>query len=140
MPAPRNTKRKYFTVAEANATLPLLRLVVRDITVLAHALREQHRRLARLQEDTEPVGEAEIDDTVAEIERIQEQMRDHERELEQLHVEIKDYLTGLIDFPARFDGRDVYLCWRLGEPDVAHWHELDAGFAGRQKLTKVANR
>jgi hypothetical protein len=140
MPAPRQAKKKYYTAAEANATLPLVRLIVRDITVLAHALREQHRRLARLQEDAGPVAEAHLDETVAEIERIQDQMRDYERELEPLQVEIKDYLTGLIDFPARFDGREVYLCWRLGEPEVAYWHELDAGFAGRQKLTKVVNR
>ena len=49
-------------------------------------------------------------------------------------IELKDYFTGLIDFPCRMDGREVYLCWRLGEPEVGHWHELDAGFAGRQKL------
>ena len=41
---------------------------------------------------------------------------------------------GLVDFPSRLDGRTVFLCWRLGEPEVLHWHELDAGFAGRQPL------
>ena len=46
-----------------------------------------------------------------------------------------DYDKGLIDFPSLHDGREVYLCWRLGEPQVAYWHELDAGFAGRQKLS-----
>jgi hypothetical protein len=44
----------------------------------------------------------------------------------------------LIDFPAWMNGREVYLCWRLGEPDVGHWHELDAGFAGRKKLSGEA--
>ncbi len=61
-------------------------------------------------------------------------MREYEQELRKLGVELKDYFTGLIDFPCWMDGREVYLCWQLGEPEVAHWHELDAGFAGRQKL------
>jgi hypothetical protein len=70
----------------------------------------------------------------AQVERDQERMREYEGELKSLGVELKDYYTGLIDFPCRMDGREVYLCWRLGEAEVAHWHEIDAGFAGRQKL------
>jgi hypothetical protein len=140
MSAVARTKKKYYTADQANATLPLLRLIVRDITVLAHTLNEQHRRVTRLQEQTAPGTETELEEASAELERGQEQMRALERELKELHLEIKDYLTGLIDFPARIEGREVYLCWRLGEPEVAHWHELDAGFAGRQKLPRVPNR
>jgi hypothetical protein len=44
-------------------------------------------------------------------------------------------MEGLVDFPSLMDGRIVYLCWRLGEPEVLHWHELKSGFAGRQSLT-----
>jgi len=51
---------------------------------------------------------------------------------------LKDYFTGLVDFPSRLDGREVYLCWRFGEDEIAHWHELDAGFAGRQKIRQSA--
>ena len=61
-------------------------------------------------------------------------MHEYEQELKNLGIELKDYYTGLIDFPCWMDGREVYLCWRLGEPEVAYWHELEAGFAGRQKL------
>jgi hypothetical protein len=140
MAATRKLKKRYYTPAEANATLPLLRMIVHDITVVARTLTEQHARLGQLQEAAEPAPEHELDVAIAEMESAQEQMHAFERELKELNVELKDYLTGLIDFPARMDGRDVYLCWRLGEPEVAHWHELDGGFAGRQKLTKVANR
>jgi hypothetical protein len=140
MAAIAKTKKKYYTAEQANATLPLLRLIVRDITVLAHALNEQHRRLTRLQEEAGPGGQSELDGAGAEMERGQEQMRQLERELKELQIEIKDYLTGLVDFPSRMEGREVYLCWRLGEPEVAHWHELDTGFAGRQKLPRVSNR
>ena len=57
-----------------------------------------------------------------------------EDELRKLGVELKDHNTGLIDFPCRMGDREVYLCWRLGEPEVGYWHEVNAGFAGRQKL------
>ena len=130
-------KKKYFTVQQANAMLPLLRLILRDITTLAQRLREQNRRLARLQ-DAATATTDQLDDAVAEIEATQEQIRTHKEELDQLQVELKDYLTGLVDFPARMDGREVYLCWRMDEPEVAHWHDLDSGFAGRRKLNVTA--
>ncbi len=138
MPATRKTKKRIYTVEQANATLPLVRMIVHDITVLAQALNEQHRRLSRLQDEPEPAVEADLDAAIADMERAQEQMRAYEKELKELNVELKDYLTGLIDFPARLEGREVYLCWRLGEPEVAHWHELNAGFTGRQQLAKVS--
>ena len=47
---------------------------------------------------------------------------------------LRDAESGLVDFPARRDGREVFLCWRLGEDRVAHWHGPDSGFAGRRPL------
>ena len=55
-------------------------------------------------------------------------------ELERREIVLRDLDRGLIDFPAVRDGREVYLCWVDGEPDIAFWHELDAGYAGRQAL------
>ena len=51
-------------------------------------------------------------------------------------VQIKDINSGLLDFSALKDGREVYLCWMYGEGDIAFWHEVDAGFAGRQPIDK----
>jgi len=56
------------------------------------------------------------------------------QDLESLGCEIKDLEMGLVDFRSSRDGREVYLCWRLGEDTIAYWHELDAGFTGRQPL------
>ena len=56
-------------------------------------------------------------------------------ELRHLGVEPKNGPEGLVDFPAMIDGRPVYLCWKVGELEVLHWHDLDAGFRGRQPLT-----
>ena len=60
-------------------------------------------------------------------------------ELKRLGVEFKGP-DGLCDFYSIMDGREVFLCWRLGEPEVSYWHDLDAGFAGRQPLTEHARK
>jgi hypothetical protein len=132
------TRTRFFTPAQANAALPYVRAIVQDITRLAQELRSRHERLRRLKAGRQgTLGDAhqeELDQAEAEFERDQERMQEFEQELRQIGVELKDYVTGLIDFPSLRDGRTVYLCWQLGEPEVAHWHELEAGFAGRQKL------
>jgi hypothetical protein len=136
-PRPRTERKKFFTPAQANATLPYVRSIVRDVTALAHGLRERQERLARLQSGRlglSPAHREELEHAGDELRHGQERMAEYERELRQLGVELKDYFMGLIDFPSLMDGRVVYLCWRLDEPEVAHWHELEAGFAGRQKI------
>jgi hypothetical protein len=132
----RPKKRKLYTVEEANAMLPLLRVILRDITTLANELRGPYERLVRLQE-AEGLDEAhkeEVHQLVDEFERGQEKLNEYEQELEKLDVELKDYYTGLIDFRHLKDGKEVYLCWRMDEPEVSHWHDLNTGFSGRQKI------
>jgi hypothetical protein len=55
-------------------------------------------------------------------------------QLEAMDIVLRDADRGLVDFPSLRDGEEIYLCWEAGEPRVAHWHEPDAGFAGRQPL------
>jgi hypothetical protein len=55
-------------------------------------------------------------------------------EIQATGVLIKDINLGLLDFPALKDGREVYLCWQYGEGEIAFWHEIEAGFAGRQPI------
>ena len=64
------------------------------------------------------------------VQAIQQSMQ----RLTELGVEVKGIEDGLVDFPSLREGRLVYLCWRIGEPDILYWHELDAGFRGRQAL------
>lgn len=61
-------------------------------------------------------------------------IRTAHHQLEALGIQLKDPARGLIDIPHRRNGQIVYLCYHLGEPTIAHWHHLDAGFAGRQPL------
>jgi hypothetical protein len=70
-----------------------------------------------------------------ELEKDGQRLHEYVAELRALGVEPKNGPEGLVDFPSLIDGRLVYLCWKLGEPEVLFWHEIDAGFAGRQSLT-----
>jgi hypothetical protein len=131
----KNQKKKSFSPEEANATLPLLRAIVQDISSLAVAMRGRHERLMKLTgADDRRASAAEIESLQTELEQAEETMHGYLQELDDLGVLLKDFVSGLIDFPARMNDHEVYLCWRLGEPEVGFWHEVDAGFAGRQKL------
>ena len=54
--------------------------------------------------------------------------------IEESGIVLRDIDRGLVDFPAVMDGREVYLCWELGEDDVGYWHELESGYRGRESL------
>ena len=122
--------KKHFSVAEANAVLPLARSIVRDFAELANSLQDRYDRLTA---DGE-LEDANKEEMEQELEQDQEKIREYVQELQKLGIEIKDFHAGLVDFPSLMGKREVYLCWKLGEPEVAHWHELDAGFAGRRKI------
>jgi hypothetical protein len=132
-------EKKLFSVAQANATLPLVKAIVGDIAALASNLRERHDRLNRVQTPVEKSLSAahreEVTQAEHEFERDQERLVEYVEELNGLGVELKDYYTGLVDFPCWHENRVVLLCWRLGEPEVAYWHEVDSGFAGRQRVS-----
>ena len=135
--APTYQPTKLFTPQQANAMLPLVRAIVGDLVSLSQQVYERHQRLKRLTTGRElgddPYTE-ELVEMERELDRDGERIRGFAKELEELGVELKDPFTGLVDFPWERDGRTVYLCWQFDEPTVAHWHELDAGFAGRCPL------
>jgi hypothetical protein len=126
---------KLFTPESANRTLPLVRRIVEDI-VVQFARWEARVREFELASLSNSVSAP--DPRAAELERevaaLAADLEHFQRELAALGVEIKDRVQGLVDFPAEREGRLVYLCWRLGEPGVEFWHEIDAGYAGRQPL------
>ena len=123
-----------WTLERANRALPLVRRIVADL-VQAHAKwRDLVERftIATALSTTRPSPEAER--LQREAERAATEIEGFVQELAELGVECKSLESGLVDFPAERDGRVVYLCWRDGEEAVTHWHEVDAGFAGRQPL------
>lgn len=126
---------KYFTPELANRSLPLVRRIVEDIVV---QFARWQARVREFELASASNSVATPDPRAAELERevagLAAELEHFQRELAALGVEVKDYVQGLVDFPAERDGRVVCLCWRLGEPAVEYWHEVDAGFAGRQPL------
>ena len=69
-----------------------------------------------------------------ELDRDIEKLQGFVSELEELGIELKDPVVGLVDFRTRIGGREAYLCWKLGEAEIAWWHDLDSGYKGRQSL------
>ncbi len=131
-------KAKLFTVEDANRALPLVRAIVSDLAPLWQDVVQRRQRLAHLTADRElesgdPYGD-ELAEMQKELELDTERVQEYIDELRQLGVEAKGP-DGLVDFRCMLDGKLVYLCWKLGEPEVLYWHELDAGFAGRHSLT-----
>lgn len=131
---------RIFTIEQANRMLPLVRRIVEDIVQDYARWREQVGVLevvaaGRLGDS--PPNEAEKVEQDAQ--RLAADIERYVSELKELGVDFKGFDEGLVDFPAELDGRRVYLCWKLGEDAVAHWHDVDAGYAGRQKLQLRAN-
>ncbi len=134
-------KKKYFTVQEANKALPLVKAIVSDIVRQNRTVTELQQRLSAVVSEhrrpsSDPYTE-ELAHSQAELESEQTKLEGYIDELTKLGVELKGD-DGLCDFYSVMDGREVYLCWRLGEPEVSHWHELSAGIAGRQPLGTLA--
>jgi len=138
MKRPPNQPRKLFTVEQANAVLPLVRAITTDLARLSREVMERRERLTLLSSGhkssaKDPYAE-ELAQIEEELEKDADQLQAYADELRELGVEPKSGPEGLVDFPSMMDDRLVYLCWRLGEPEVLYWHELDGGFRGRQSL------
>ena len=134
------SRKRLFTVEEANQRLPLVRLIVTDILKLYEDVQERRERLSHIRRSPSGAKKAptvyseEVQQIEEELEKDIERLEEFANELEDLGVELKDPVQGLVDFRSLMDGREVYLCWKLGEDEITHWHELNAGFQGRQSL------
>lgn len=133
---------RFFTVAEANATLPLVKAIASDLARLSRDVTERRERLSMLMggrdREAHDLYSEELAQIEDELERDGEQLQEYVEELRQLGVEPKNGPEGLVDFPTVIDGRPAYLCWKLGEAEILYWHDLDAGFAGRQSLAAAS--
>lgn len=124
-------QRRIFTVREANRALPRLARLLRLLQDRYRWLRTNRHRPEYLVGDYKIVNEGLVDPAYL---RALLSVRAALKEVEKLGAQVKDINTGLVDFPSRLYGRDVLLCWRLGEEQVKFWHDPESGFAGRQPL------
>lgn len=133
---------KFFTLSEANRTLPLVKRVVQDIGSYYPAWKDLVSKYELIAAKARPDwGESrEQLDLKAQIDDVARKINACLVELEQVGCEFKGFEEGLVDFHGRLDDREILWCWKLGETRVSHWHELDAGFAGRQPIPEVVNQ
>ena len=125
--------RRRFTLEQANRALPLVRRVVSDIV----QTREQATALqSHLEKSTAKEHKRVQQDLDVAIDKLHTYLD----ELTEIGCELKDFQAGLVDFIGRHQGRDVYLCWKLGEPTIGYFHELNAGFAGRIPVSTLDER
>jgi hypothetical protein len=127
---------RFFSVEDAERTLPLVRRIVADIVEGYRALQSRVREYNAL---ASPDDGAAADPALAlqrQIERQADRIDGYVAELEQLGCFFKGFDAGLVDFRARYRGRTIDLCWKLGESRIEWWHEIDGGFAGRRPLTR----
>ncbi|HKP19504.1 MAG TPA: DUF2203 domain-containing protein [Gaiellaceae bacterium] len=131
------TERR-FTPEEANAALAEVRPLVERMVEAKQAMdRAQERRDElglRISGNGGGIPPAELAEANTAVEERTSQLGAIVDEIHALGVQVKDLDTGLVDFPSMRDGEDVLLCWRLGEDEIAYWHGLEDGFAGRQPL------
>ena len=127
-----------FSVAQANRALVLVKRIVTDLV-------GGYRRLMELQETVEagqsggrPARAAGdrigVQGAHAELVRAAQRLHTCLQELDDVGVELRDFASGIVDFPCIVGGRYAYMTWRLGEPAVRYWHELGEGFAQRQPV------
>jgi len=130
--------QRYFTPSEANELLVEVRPLAESLVQHRQGLRVAAERRARLTAriagnggDLDPQEPGELDE---QFQRESHAVTQAAERLERLGVLVKDLDSGLVDFPALHEGEEVLLCWQVGEDEVAHWHGVDEGFAGRKPL------
>jgi hypothetical protein len=129
---------RHFTPDEANAELehvrPLVEQLVAGSREHALALERQEELERKIRGNGGGIPPAELAEATAEVERLARSLARVADEITSHGVQIKDLESGLIDFPALRQGETVLLCWQLGEDEIAWWHRVEDGFAGRRPL------
>jgi hypothetical protein len=126
---------KLYTVEEARALVETLRPLLSEIRDVRREIGEQTTALRALTPEMRGNGHApEVARREGRIAQCIATIGERLSQIEELDIEVKDLDTGLVDFFSLREGRIVYLCWAVDEPTVAYWHEINAGFGGRQPL------
>ena len=128
---------RLFTLDEATALLPRLREILAAMQETKASVDRVQAELAGLSRAASSDGHllvAQMERKRRDVQSLSERLSASLAELNEIGCELKGVEEGLIDFPARREGRTVYLCWKLGEDGIDYWHELDTGFVGRQPL------
>ena len=122
---------QFFSLAEANQALETIRPLMDEVQAIRQKiLAHQPEAWPAIEKSAGNGGNRALSDMVQDFEKLDALIH----QIQDTGAQIKDINTGLLDFSALKDGREVYLCWQHGEDDIAFWHEVEAGFAGRQPI------
>jgi len=121
---------KHYTRDEARALLPQIRQWLKQLSTSHRKLSECDQRLTRLMAGGNDVG----GDAVNRWVRVAADVKATLAEFQRREIQIKELDRGLIDFPAIVNGKEVFLCWEQDEDDIEFWHDLESGYAGRERL------
>lgn len=122
---------KYYTPKEANEALTVVRPMLKEMMEIAGRIREHQPEFWEVvQKSAGNGGNPELSRLLPDFDLLDILLH----KTQDMAIEIKDLITGLIDFTALRDGREVYLCWKYGEDSIQFWHEIEAGFQGRQLI------
>jgi hypothetical protein len=132
---------RYFTLEEARALLPEVGRDIREAVQARMRHEEAEKAMQDLGQRILMMGGISVDTRSAERWKAQyesnaEILKASMERIGELGVLVKDLDTGLVDFPTIFAGEEVYLCWRMDEKDIGHWHGVTEGFRGRKKIDK----
>ena len=122
--------KQHYTRDQARALLPQIRQWLKQLSASRQKLNDGDQRLARLMAGGNDVG----GETVNQWVRVADEVKATLAEFQRREIQIKDIDRGLIDFPAILDGKEVFLCWEQDEKDIEFWHDLQSGYAGRERL------
>ena len=128
---------RYFTLDQANELLPELRNLLTRIQEIRRLTLERQEEIEALGEKAGGNGHSPMDELhehYRSVERLSQDLKNQIEEVQALGCEIKDLDRGLVDFRSWRHGQEVYLCWMLGEGEIAYWHDLQAGFGGRMPI------
>lgn len=122
---------QYFSLEEANNVLKVIRPLMDEVQAIRQKiLANQPEAWPAIEKSAGNGGNRALSNMVQDFERFDALIH----QIQDTGAQIKDVNTGLLDFSALKDGREVYLCWQYGEEEIAFWHEVEAGFAGRQPI------
>ena len=125
-----NQFKQHYTRDQARALLPQIRQWLKQLSALRQKLSDCDQRVSRLIAGGNDVG----GETVNRWVRVAADVKATLAEFQRREIQIKELDRGLIDFPAILDGKEVFLCWEQDEDDIEFWHDIDDGYAGRERL------
>lgn len=126
---------RFYRLDEANARLSELRPLLEQLRTDRNAVAELQQKIRDVRANNGSAEHAsEVARLEADVRKAVGRMKRAVEKVDEWGIALRDIGTGLIDFPALASGRQIWLCWRLGEGDVEWWHELSEGFGGRRAL------